>query len=118
MLMAKKHQTKKKTIPPKAPVPETVEEPKDFLDMIAPGIVRFNTDYYICGNTFRTVFSLRGYPPSTDEMALLRHLGDKTGVTLMCYIRKVPAVEEDKIISKKLFGKCNENQRERMMSAP
>ena len=67
--------------------------------MIAPGVVRFNTDYYICGNSYRTVFALRGYPPNTDEMALLRHLGDKSGVTLMCYIRKVPAMDEDKIIS-------------------
>ena len=80
-------------------MPEIVEEPKDFLDMIAPGVVRFNTDSYICGNTYRTVFALRGYPPNTDEVALLRHLGDKTGVTLMGYIRKVPAVEEDRIIS-------------------
>ena len=97
--MAKKKQTKKKPIQKKAPAAEIAEEPKDFLDMIAPGVVRFNTDYYICGNTYRTVFALRGYPPNTDEVALLRHLGDKTGVTLMGYIRKVPAVEEDKIIS-------------------
>lgn len=26
---------------------------KDFLDMIAPGIIKFNTDHFICGNTYR-----------------------------------------------------------------
>ena len=35
---------------------------KDFLDMIAPGIVKFNTDYFICGNTYRCVWALREYP--------------------------------------------------------
>ena len=28
---------------------------KDFLDMIAPSVVKFYTDYFICGNTFRCV---------------------------------------------------------------
>lgn len=28
---------------------------RDFLDMIAPSIVKFNTDHFICGNTFRCV---------------------------------------------------------------
>ena len=38
---------------------------KDFLDMIAPGIIKFNTDHFICGNTYRCVWALREYrlPP-------------------------------------------------------
>lgn len=28
---------------------------QEFLDMIAPSIIKFSTDYFICGNTFRCV---------------------------------------------------------------
>jgi hypothetical protein len=63
--------------------------PKDFLDVIAPGAVRFNTDYYILGNSYRSVFALRGYPTSTEELALLQHLGAKSRVTLSIYVRQV-----------------------------
>ena len=31
---------------------------KDFLDMIAPSTVKFYTDYFICGNTFRCVWAV------------------------------------------------------------
>jgi len=55
---------------------------KDFLDMIAPGIIKFNTDHFICGNTYRCVWALREYPTNTTEQAILRHLGEKDGVTL------------------------------------
>lgn len=72
--------------------------PKDFLDIIAPGAVKFNTDQYILGNSYRTVFALRGYPTSTEELALLRHLGDKSGVALSVYARQVTPAEERKIL--------------------
>ena len=71
---------------------------KDFLDMIAPGIIKFNTDHFICGNTYRCVWALREYPTSTSEQAILRHLGEKDGVTLRIYTRQVTAAEERKII--------------------
>ena len=71
---------------------------KDFLDMIAPGIIKFNTDHYICGNTYRCIWALREYPTATDEQAILRHLGEKDGVTLRIYTRQVTAAEEKKII--------------------
>lgn len=71
---------------------------KDFLDMIAPGIIKFQTDHFICGNTFRCVWALREYPTSTDEQAILRHLGEKDGITLRIYTRQVTATEERKII--------------------
>jgi hypothetical protein len=35
---------------------------KDFLDMIAPGIIKFQTDHFICGNTYRCIWALREYP--------------------------------------------------------
>lgn len=71
---------------------------KTYLDMIAPSVVKFNTDHYICGNTFRCVYALREYPTSTSEQAILRHLGEKDGVTLRIYTRQVTANEEKRII--------------------
>lgn len=67
--------------------------------MIAPSVIQFYTDHYICGNTFRSVWSLREYPTATDEQAILRHLGEKDGVTLRIYTRQVTPAEEKKIIS-------------------
>ena len=72
--------------------------PKDFLDIVAPGAVKFNTDHYILGNSYRTAFALRGYPTSTEELALLQHLGAKSGVTLSIYARQVTPAEERKIL--------------------
>lgn len=71
---------------------------KDFLDLITPTAVKFNTDHSICGGTFRCTLALRNYPASTEELALLRHLGEKSGVTLHIYSRRASAAEEDKII--------------------
>lgn len=71
---------------------------KTYLDMIAPSVIKFNTDHYICGNTFRCVYALREYPTSTSEQAILRHLGEKDGVTMHIYTRRVTANEEKRII--------------------
>jgi len=83
--------------------------PKAFLDMIAPGVIKFNYDHYICGNTFRCVWALREYPTATDEQAILRHLGEKDGVTLHIYTRHVTGGEERSIIT-------NANNRNKMRS--
>lgn len=72
---------------------------QEFLDMIAPSVIQFYTDHFICGNTFRCVWALREYPTSTEEQAILQHLGEKDGVTLKIYTRHVNAAEERKIIS-------------------
>lgn len=72
---------------------------QEFLDMIAPSVIKFNTDHFICGNTFRCVWALREYPTSTEEQAILKRLGEKDGVTLRIYTRHVNAAEERKIIS-------------------
>ena len=73
-------------------------KPKDFMDMIAPTAIRFNTDHYILGSTYRCAMAIRSYPPSTEELALLRHLGEKNGVTLRIYARKVTPAEENTIL--------------------
>jgi len=72
---------------------------QEFLDMITPSVVKFNTDHFICGNTYRCVWALREYPTATEEQAILRHLGEKDGITLRIYTRHVTPVEEKKIIS-------------------
>ena len=89
---------------------EFVTKPqKDFLDMIAPSVVKFYIDYFICGNTFRCVWALREYPTSTSEQAILRYLGEKDGVTLRIYTRHVTAAEEKRIIA----NAANKNRMQR-----
>lgn len=73
-------------------------QPQDFLSLIAPTAVKFNTDGYILGGTYRCVIALRSYPTSTEELALLRHLGEKSGVNLRIYARKVTPTEENAIL--------------------
>ena len=88
----------------KAYIPKTEEEKeqvriKEFLDMCAPSVLKFYPDYYICGSSFRSTWVVREYPTDTEEQALLRHLGDCSGVTLRVYTRHVTPAEERKIIS-------------------
>lgn len=71
---------------------------KDFLDMVSPSVIQFNVDHYLCGNTYRCVWALREYPTATDEQAILRHLGEKDGITLRIYTRQVTPAEEKRII--------------------
>ena len=87
---------KKKGVQAKAEVPEV--QPKDFLDLIAPAAVKFNTDHYICGSMYHCTLALRSYPTTTEEPALLRHLGEKSGVTLTIYTRQVSPAEEERIL--------------------
>ncbi len=69
-----------------------------FLDLIAPSAVKFETDRYVLGNTYRCVWAVRGYPTSTEEQALLQRLGERAGVTLHIYTRLVAPSEERKIL--------------------
>lgn len=75
-----------------------VIDTKNFFDRIAPGIIRFYTDHYICGNSFRCVWAVTEYPPSTEETAILAHLADRNGVTLRIYNRLVTSMEQRKIV--------------------
>ena len=82
----------------KEPIDQEEVYVQDFLDMVAPSICRFYSEYYLCGNTCRCVWALREYPTSTENQALLRYLGEKDGVTLRIYTRCVTPLEEKKII--------------------
>ena len=107
----------------KKPVPQGREEAsiKSFLDMIAPSVVSFMPDHFICGNTFRCVWALREYPTSTDEQAILRHLGEKDGVTLRIYTRQVTPAEEKRIIqnaaNKNRMNSSNTNDLQQTVTA-
>ena len=102
--MAKKQRKKKKAALP-APA---AQRPREFLDLIAPGMIQFNTDHYLFGNTYRAAMMLRGYPPTTEELALLRQLGEMDGVTVHLAVRKVTAAEEEAI----LHAASNKNRME------
>ena len=86
----------KRTSKKAGPAPEPL--PKDFLDMIAPAAVKFNTDHFILGSTYHCVMALRSYPATTEELALLSHLGERSGVNLSICLRRVTTAEEQKII--------------------
>lgn len=71
---------------------------KDFFDMILPGTIKFLSDHYIIGDSYRCVWAIREYPPSTEEQAILSQIADRTGVTVRIYHRLVEAQEQRKII--------------------
>lgn len=85
---------------PKGLTPRQLEEihTKDFFDMILPGTVKFFSDHYILGDSYRCVWAVREYPPSTEEQAILSQLADRNGVTLRIYHRLVESMEQRKII--------------------
>ncbi len=80
--------------------PEQMEEirTKDFFDCIAPATIKFYTDYYIIGDSYRCCWVVKEYPPSTEELAILSLLSDKSGVTLRIYNRLVEPLEQRKIV--------------------
>lgn len=84
----------------KAMTPEQAEEirTKDFFDMILPGTIKFMSDHYIVGDSYRCAWVVREYPPSTEEQAILSQLADRSGVTLRIYHRLVESGEQRKII--------------------
>ena len=85
---------------PKVLTPEQAEEirTKDFFDMILPGTIKFLSDHYIVGDSYRCVWAIREYPPTTEEQAILSQLADRNGVTLRIYHRLVESMEQRKII--------------------
>ena len=80
--------------------PTEIEEirTKDFFDCILPSTVKFFADHYILGDSYRCVWAVREYPPSTEEQAILSQLADRNGVTLRIYHRLVESIEQRKII--------------------
>ena len=85
---------------PKVLTPAQVEEirTKDFFDCILPSTIKFMTDHYIIGNSYRCVWVILEYPPTTEEQAILAQLADRSGVTLRIYHRLVEANEQRKIV--------------------
>ena len=84
----------------KPPTPEQLAaiETKDFFDCIAPGAIRFATDHYVVGDSYRCVWAVREYPPTTEEQAILSRLADRNGVTLRIYNRLVEGPEQERIM--------------------
>ncbi len=89
---------RKKSVLPITAEEKDTAEVKDFFDMILPGTVKFFTDHYIVGDSYRSVWAIREYPPTTEEQAILSQLADRTGVTLRIYHRLVDSMEQKKII--------------------
>lgn len=87
--MAKNQKQKKKPAAEAAP-----PKPKEFLDLIAPGggEVQHGPLYY--GRDLPHGHGLRAYPPVTEELALLRRLGEMEGVTLHLSTREVTAARK------------------------
>ena len=71
---------------------------KDFFDMVVPSTIKFNVDYYICGDSYRCVWAIREYPPQTSDQAILSRFGDKEAVTLHMYMRPVDVTEQKRIL--------------------
>ena len=90
-LMAKKKQLPEEVAHSEAYV-------KDFFDMAVPSAIRFNVDHFICGDSYRSVWAIREYPPQTSDQALLARFGDKEAVTVHLYTRLVDGVEQRKIL--------------------
>ena len=82
---------------------------KSFFDRIAPSVIRFYPDSFVCGNSWRCVWAIREYPPVTEEQALLSHIGDRAGVTLHAYTRIVDGAEQRQIL-------LNATRKNRMLS--
>ena len=95
----------------KVMTPEQAEafRTKEFFDLISPGVVKFMTDHYIVGDSYRCVWVIREYPPTTETQAILAQLADRSGVTLRMYHRLVDSGEQRKIVQ-------NATRRNKLMS--
>ena len=80
--------------------PEKLEliRTKDYFDCIAPSTIKFMNNYYIVGDSYRCVWAIREYPPSTEEQAMLSKVADRNGVTIRIYHRLVDAMEQKRIV--------------------
>ena len=81
------------------PQQQEVIATKDFFDCVAPGTIKFLADSYIVGDSYRCVWAIKEYPPSTEEQAILSQLADRSGVTLRIYNRLVEPMERRQIIN-------------------
>ena len=81
---------------PKELTPEQKEEKytKDFIDMILPATVSFKANYCIVGDSYRSIWAITEYAPTTEEQAILAQLADRNGVTIRHYHRLVEPLEQ------------------------
>lgn len=95
----------------KVMTPEQAEayRTKEFFELISPSVVKFMTDHYIVGDSYRCVWVIREYPPTTETQAILAQLADRSGVTLRMYHRLVDSGEQRKIVQ-------NATRRNKLMS--
>ena len=82
---------------------------KDFFDCVAPGVVKFFADSYLIGDSYRSTWAVKEYPPSTEEQAILSQLAERNGVTLRIYHRLVEPMEQRQIVN-------NANRKNRLMA--
>lgn len=90
--------SKKKKEIPLTPEEESTLELRTFFDMIAPNNIQYFADYFVCGNTFRSVWAVIGFNYATPSLALLSELSAKTGVTLHIYNQELGALVEKRVI--------------------
>ena len=61
---------------------------KSFFDMILPSTIKFSTDHYVCGDSYRCVWAIKEYPPTTEELALFSTLADRNFQPVQTMFRK------------------------------
>ena len=66
--------------------------------MILPATVSFKANYCIVGDSYRSIWAITEYAPTTEEQAILAQLADRNGVTLRHYHRLVEPLEQRKIL--------------------
>lgn len=71
----------------------------EFLDKISPTIIKFRDNHYVIGDTYRCTWAINEYPKTTEQLALLRYLGDKENITIRLYERQVTDEEKRKILN-------------------
>ena len=89
---------KKQDTQPTTPIVDDIRI-KDFFDCILPCNIKFQTDHYIVGDSYRCVWAIREYQPVTEEQAIFSQLADKSGVTVRMYHRLVDMAEEKRIVA-------------------
>ena len=71
---------------------------KTFFDMVAPSTIRFQSDQFTLGDTYRCAWAVRDCPVETEQQALLSRIADRNGVTVRIYTNKVESSEHDRIV--------------------
>lgn len=71
---------------------------KDFIDMVAPSILKFYPSYYVFGNTYRQVIAVKNYQLECTQMALLKKFGERKNVTVKVIAKKMNSLEYERLL--------------------